>query len=271
MAKVNLVINHIDMIPKSTPSINKLYSSKFQTTQDVLMTKLQNFFAISKNRNQMLPILTQETKISLRLLDWFVTNYSKKFNTEYHLKDGTLFNVFLSYKAQLKAYSKKRFDPFCRRDRITFFYTKTNSIITTVGQLNFFRWAISNGVLDYVINNLKKIDKDMVSTLRCKRLTKECTTLTRELQQLIANSPLESHSGPLENHSGQDQVKKYDIHNTRISYLEQKISALDAQIKTYPKPPSPKIKPNGRPKKQLCTPNVTAITHSTGKFLMTFD
>ena len=44
----------------------------------------------------------------------------------------------------------KQFDPFCRRDRIQFNYGKDKYIITTVGQLNFFRWAIENKVLDYI-------------------------------------------------------------------------------------------------------------------------
>ena len=32
---------------------------------------------------------------------------------------------------------------------------------TTVGQLNFFKWALENKVIDYINNNLTKIDKDM--------------------------------------------------------------------------------------------------------------
>ena len=46
-------------------------------------------------------------------------------------------NVFHSYKSQLKAYSKKRFDPFCRRDRILFKMDSMHSVETTIGQLNF--------------------------------------------------------------------------------------------------------------------------------------
>ena len=74
------------------------------------------------------------------------------------------FIVYLNYKLQLKAYSKKQFDPFCRRERISFYYTKNNMnecIYTTVGQLNFFRWTIKYKILDYIMNNLKNIEKDM--------------------------------------------------------------------------------------------------------------
>ena len=71
------------------------------------------------------------------------------------------FIVHMNYKSQQKAYSKKQFDPFCRRDRINFFYDKNNSITTTVGQLNFFRWAIQNNILEYIEENIENIEKDI--------------------------------------------------------------------------------------------------------------
>ena len=62
---------------------------------------------------------------------------------------------------KLKAYSKKRFDPFCRWERVQFPYDNDRSIQTTIGQLNFFKWAIENKVIDYINNNYKDIDADM--------------------------------------------------------------------------------------------------------------
>ena len=50
------------------------------------------------------------------------------------------FNVFRSYKAQLKSFSKRNFDPFCRRNRIYYTVHSDNldiKINTTIGQLNF--------------------------------------------------------------------------------------------------------------------------------------
>ena len=68
-------------------------------------------------------------------------------------------NVFLNYKAQLKSFSKKQFDPFCRRERISFKYNENDSVVTTVGQLNFFKWSIENDILKYIGNNLKDIEE----------------------------------------------------------------------------------------------------------------
>jgi len=136
---------------------------------DLLMISLTKYFSIPENFNILLPIVNGNSDISLRIIDWFVTNYSKKNNTSYTLKDTSKktfqqFIVYLNYKLQLKAYSKKQFDPFCRRERIAFYYIKNGEnrcIHTTVGQLNFFRWAIQRKIIDYIQNNLEEIENDM--------------------------------------------------------------------------------------------------------------
>jgi hypothetical protein len=96
---------------------------------------------------------------SLRLIDVFVTNYAKKHNTAYML-DGQEFLVYLNYKSQTKAYSKKLFDPFCRHDRIIFQCEGVDDFLTTVGQMNFFRWAHEKGILDYIAAHVEDIRKE---------------------------------------------------------------------------------------------------------------
>ncbi len=144
---------------------NLFISSK----KDLLMQSLINFFAERVNLDKVIPIITGKSNISLRILDWFVTNYSKKNNIAYQLElnnKNKNFIVYLDYKSQLKAYSKKQFDPFCRRERISFFDHNNNELITTVGQLNFFRWAIENKIIDYIIDNYEIIESDMNNSLR---------------------------------------------------------------------------------------------------------
>jgi len=136
---------------------------------DLLMTSLSKFYLDEKNINILIPIVNGLSKISLRVLDWFVTNFCKKHNTVIHYqRDGKAQKliVHLDYKNQLKAYSKKQFDPFCRRERINFIYGKGNELLTTVGQLNFFRWAIEHHVLDYINDNLEVIEADMNNSLK---------------------------------------------------------------------------------------------------------
>jgi hypothetical protein len=114
---------------------------------------------------RMLKIITGESKISLRIVDWFVTNYAKKNFTLYDFENNNgekiRFKVYFDYKLKLKAYSKKRLDPFCRWERISIPYKGNNFIETTIGQLNFFKWALENKVIDYIEENYDIIEKDM--------------------------------------------------------------------------------------------------------------
>lgn len=132
---------------------------------NLLMNKIEVYFDNEYNKNILIKILNNEFNISLRVIDWFVTNYCKK-NNIYWIENNTRFVVYLSYKLQLKAYSKKYFDPFCRRDRIYFYYKNNDYIETTVGQLNFFKWIIEHNIINYIKNNYEDIEKDMQSIIK---------------------------------------------------------------------------------------------------------
>jgi len=123
---------------------------KIPCRREVLILSLQRFYSSRNDIDKLVPILQGDGDISLRLIDWFVTNYAKKHHVSY-LVAGQEFVVYLQYKSQLKAYSKKLFDPFCRRERIMFQCgTGSEPFETTVGQLNFFRWAFEKNILDYM-------------------------------------------------------------------------------------------------------------------------
>ena len=131
----------------------------------LLMNKINIFFNEENNKKILVNILNNEYNISLRVIDWFVTNYCKK-NNIYWVQDNSRFVVYLNYKLQLKAYSKKYFDPFCRRDRIYFYYQNNTYLETTVGQLNFFKWIIENNIVNYIKNNYENIEKDMQTSIK---------------------------------------------------------------------------------------------------------
>jgi len=140
-------------------------SASYTTQNDLLLNNLMDFYKDEKTLNRMLKIITGESKISLRIVDWFSTNYAKKYYTIFNIdedsENGRRFKVYVDYKLKLKAYSKKRFDPFCRWDRISIPYKKDTCIETTIGQLNFFKWALENKVIDYIEENYEVIEKDM--------------------------------------------------------------------------------------------------------------
>lgn len=146
-------------------STTEAHGSSKSASRDLLMVSLSRYYSQKNNIVRVLPYLSCKSGVSLRLIDWFVTNYAKKHNiilTRQHQNNVTHFNVYLSYRAQLKAYSKQQFDPFRRRDRVEFFYDRTSSVETTVGQLNFFRWMLQNDVLDFVHDNSADIERDML-------------------------------------------------------------------------------------------------------------
>ena len=131
---------------------------------DLLLNNLKDYYEKNGHENlkKMLDVLNGQSSISLRIIDWFVTNYAKQQFTVYFLSSGTRFKVYTSYKLQLKAYSKKRFDPFCRWQKIDFPYG-SKFVVTTIGQLNFFKWILENEILPYIVENFKDIEDDMNS------------------------------------------------------------------------------------------------------------
>ena len=144
--------------------------------QDILMDALIEYYNKKEHIDKLLDIFKETSPISLRVIDWFVTNYSKKNKITFMINNNfyknKLFTVHDEYKQQLKGYSKKQFDPFCRRNRIKFYYNENNYILTTVGQLNFFRWANENNIIEYIKNNLKEIETDMNDSYRNQYGTK---------------------------------------------------------------------------------------------------
>ena len=147
--------------------MNDAASGYGYTTQNaLLLTNLLKFYEQNNNLDIMLQIINGHSKISLRIIDWFATNYAKKYFTVYAInneysKGSRRFKVYVDYKLKLKAYSKKRFDPFCRWDRITIPYKNGAFIQTTIGQLNFFKWAIENDIVQYIEQHYDTIEDDM--------------------------------------------------------------------------------------------------------------
>jgi len=208
--------------------------ARITSRKELLMESLESFFNNPEHVIKIIPIIMGNRKISLRIIDWFVTNYSKKNNTTYFIdknkksilndiskyEPGTCdeFIVYINYKLQLKAYSKKQFDPFCRRSRIDYYYNKHNLLdyikknnldvpnikqyletndesyfTTTTGQLNFFRWIINNKIIDYILLNIKEIDKDMNTSYR-KQYPKKRDTSSRKKRNELSLSATKSLS-----------------------------------------------------------------------------
>lgn len=165
-------------------------TDQFDTKENNILEKNKHFYSYDKKYiDLLLNIINRHSDISIRVLDWFVANYSKKNDTHYKTKINgkeQIFYVHAEYKNQLSGYSKFYFDPFCRKRKIIYTYRSTNKnndnieFVSSIGQLNFFQWAIKYKIIDYVKNNLEKIEKDMKDTKKEISLLKKKQLLELE-------------------------------------------------------------------------------------------
>jgi len=173
--------------------MSQLHLSNHSTQNNLLLSNLMDYYNDKENLIRMMKIINGESPISLRIVDWFVTNYSKKNFVVYELTQNnhtSRFKVFNDYKLKLKAYSKKRFDPFCRWERITIPYDNNRYMETTIGQLNFFKWALQNNVIRYIEEHYNEIEADMNNrnTSSKKNMTDHNANKTRKKREELSIS-----------------------------------------------------------------------------------
>ena len=172
------------------------FKTHVATTQNQLL--LDNLMEFYKNKTflkQMMNIINGESNISLRIIDWFVTNFAKKNYTVYEIYTKTTldgepekkrFKVYNDYKLKLKAYSKRKFDPFCRWERISIPYDGNTVMETTIGQLNFFKWAIEKKIIDYICEHYDAIESDMNTSNSTYKNQGKTDTKTRKKREELS-------------------------------------------------------------------------------------
>jgi len=154
-------VSHSQYQSQSSNGNTSMYTSQ----KDLMLSNLLTFYKNDATMDKMMKIITGESKISLRIIDWFATNFAKKNFTVIDSLDEMgrtkRFKVYVDYKLKLKAYSKRFFDPFCRWERISVPYKNGNFIETTIGQLNFFKWTLENNIIKFIEDNYDDIECDM--------------------------------------------------------------------------------------------------------------
>jgi len=168
--------------------------AKYSKQNDLLLAKLKSYYEQNdyQELDKILNILNGESTISLRILDWFVTNYAKQKYIVYELKNGERFKVYNDYKLKLKAYSKKRFDPFCRWDKIAIPYRNSQSIQTTIGQLNFFKWVLESDIIPFIEKDYSVIEHDMNTRNSTSKTKQESDNKTRKKREELSVSASKS-------------------------------------------------------------------------------
>lgn len=191
-------------------------SSSYTTQNSLLLKNLLVYYKENDNLDNMLSIINGESKISLRIVDWFTTNYAKKHYTVYNLKNdpsNKRFKVYVDYKLKLRSYSKKKFDPFCRWERINIPYKgeKSTFIQTTIGQLNFFKWAFENDIITYIEANYADIEKDMNTRNSMSKKNRHDDSPTASASSSLSSNSSYSSSSSSSNSNQKTRKKREEL------------------------------------------------------------
>lgn len=147
-------MNHVD---SGSNSFDEPLSKK----DEVLLNSVLQWYNQEESRVEMFSdIVNHKNGLSLRIIDWLITNFSKSFSVAIE-SDGLPRNLRRDYHKNLSAHNKKNFDPFARRRRINIVLFGNEERVSTIGQLNFFRWFLSKNLCGFLLENKSVIEKHM--------------------------------------------------------------------------------------------------------------
>ena len=194
---------------------------------------LDKFFSTceSSQIQRMVDIINGNHLISLRFMDWFVTRFCHLYKTTINIANQFCtqnnFNINISYKAQLKSFTKKYFDPFKRKKKFIFTLDKQKiSFLTTLGQFNFFRWAMTHDIINYTETNYRTIVSkyDYVNSFFKKHNSSNSSNSTNSTQstnltnQSTSNNSLNTKSDSLDSNSLVNDI--YSLNNINNIVVE---------------------------------------------------
>lgn len=186
-----------------------------------LMSSLQHYFRSNPSSLRIFVeiVSNRSTVVSLRLLDWLVTNFVTAHAIPDESPEGRMKrkDLYYEYSNHLDTYTKVWFDPFARKsaDKGSFkiqFDTHTcdfsivddsfespseQIIVTTAGQLNFFRVAIQSNFIQYAFDHHERIQAHMVNGLASRKRTKiqsTSETFYKPCSEFFQAVPLDPHS-----------------------------------------------------------------------------
>lgn len=159
------------------PKLKKVFNEE-QT--NLLLSSLKIFFMNNRDcLDEISDIINNKKQYKLANIEYLATTYSKKHKSWIELDDGCLVYINDSYKNHLKSHTKRHFDPFKRFKKIEFCYDDI-TLLTSVGQLNFLKWAIEYDVLTYLDQNFDNINTEMIKAKEEKQSKKMALKILKE-------------------------------------------------------------------------------------------
>jgi hypothetical protein len=163
-----------------------------ETRETRIESGLDAWYAAHQTERQRIEsIASGADPVSLRMLDWFVTNFAKTSRVVYVVDRDSdrshVVDVHAAYKSALATFHKHMFDPFRRTGAPRNAPTPPPKTSTaeprhpcprktgmrlSVRQKNFFRWAVEHGVLGYVTAHVPEIECDMSARRQRRRAAK---------------------------------------------------------------------------------------------------
>ena len=155
---------------------------KVELLKQKLLKNLSN-----KKLQTIYNIINREHKVSLRIIEWFVSHYACEKKISYKLNDKD-FNIYKSYKEeQLYSYNKKLFDMYRRMDKFSVKLKNGKILETTVAQLNFFTWFFKNKVLESLEKNLDGVRQDLYNSKTIKKTKKDRENIVITRSSILIN------------------------------------------------------------------------------------
>ncbi len=150
---------------------------------------------------RFMDVVKHKDGLSLRIIDWLITNFSKKVSVSIETQ-GLPGDLHRDYHKNLSAHNKKNFDPFARRQRICVLVFGKEKRFSTIGQLNFFRWFLQKNLCGFLLENKAAIEGHM-----------------REYEKRVKERPAKRfRRGGVSSSKKDDGPKKDDDHNKPQAY-----------------------------------------------------
>lgn len=150
-------------------------------------------------------VLSGKSALSLRLLDWFIVNYSNSHSVQYATVTmagvRVWVNVHMSYVLFRRKLRKRNFDPFGRlpsnvkgpsgsHDAAKFDFTDGRTWVrTTLCQLLCFQWLVDYGVFEKALELRSEILADMNSAHEKRRAQRAGSSTPR---RSVLSSPMQT-------------------------------------------------------------------------------
>lgn len=158
------------------------------------------FFANAARRQILIDLIERAdarmgTAVSLRAMDWFCTNYAKKYGVQILLPGRAPLQVHAAYRDASSYYRRRLFDVFRRRPQHHVFLVCPDTgkeCTTTLGQLNFVMWALRTGVYEYCVTHRRHIERDQSDTnsaVRAQKAKALAQGRARKRQELSRAAP----------------------------------------------------------------------------------